>query len=472
MLQLYQQQRWAAHFDQLTETRRAPDPMLSSYMVRDGRYPASEVNHASIQLEQHPPLDVNRYTALSSKPYEPRSSEDNPGDFYVHQRAWRCQHYEYVPAPEGAGMTDEDGAKLWRQLQRAYRSAPRSDNPSSATDPAVPVIFGEDDAGGHPVASGDVDEGEMSVDKGDFRTAGNVWQEKEQGARPQLAAAKREEAERKKESVGARSGKEEVVKAGAEKEEEQHTTLKEEKKEKEKKEKKKVHLTDEVGCHYCVLMCLLPAGVWSGDVTLCLSFALHLSRSFWLCLSLRSLFPSSSSSSLLSPSLSSSSSSSLSLARSLARSLLAFSPQEKLWQWERLHHVDDKAAWHDETKHPTKAEAERAAREQRRAREEEEHEATRKAQKELERKEEEEEKELRAQGRRAEQALHNVQQRLQSVETKQDKVRTSLSLSLSLSLSFLLFFAGSRYNSHAARHNSEASVLLAVLACLRFTFPL
>jgi len=193
MLTLFQQQQWASHFDQLSETNRVHDVALSSYLARKGRYPESQVHDESMELEQHPPASVDRMTQLSNTGFEhhppaivnrktqlsntlfrPHSSFDDPGDFYVHQ------HYEYVPASdEGGKMSDEEGEKLWKELQRGYRA----DHPSSSTYPAVPVVFNEDQHGGHPAATGDDDE--SIVDDVGFHTP---YENTEQGKRPQLVS--------------------------------------------------------------------------------------------------------------------------------------------------------------------------------------------------------------------------------------------------------------------------------------------
>ena len=192
MFSLWQQARWARHF----QGQPAP-PVQSAIMnpargVRDQRsvadaigfktalaagaphgtvrYPrdisaarASELEqereHAAtphyvreLELAAHPARHrqargvgaaAARTQALNYIESEPRSDYRHPGDMNVYQT------YEYFPRPEGKHLTDYDGSRLWSEMQRDYRAQ----HPSASTYPAVPVVFEESSEGGHPVAN-------------------------------------------------------------------------------------------------------------------------------------------------------------------------------------------------------------------------------------------------------------------------------------------------------------------------------
>eukprot|EP00960_Hanusia_phi_P053995 762518-Hanusia_phi.AAC.1 len=157
---LFQQQRWAHMFSQAAEQRKELAEALSPLTFRNGRYPtnvisemgrneqlrATAFNQAhTIPRRERPSASPRSWkqTQLSSIPYAISSSEHHPADFNVHQT------YDYLPAPEGYGVSDEDAAKMWRENQRDYLER----NPSTTTYPAVPVVFREDPDGGHPAAN-------------------------------------------------------------------------------------------------------------------------------------------------------------------------------------------------------------------------------------------------------------------------------------------------------------------------------
>jgi hypothetical protein len=152
----FQQQKWASLFaPQPHSTGLATDMSdaeLSTVGSTGGRYPSAMASRdATQELESaddaRPHARRARTQSLTHAQFSPRSTADNPGDFDVHQ------HYEIVPGPEAAGLTDEDGKRVWKRLQGKYRSR----SPSTSTYPAVPVVFSEDAAGGHP-SHGDQDE--------------------------------------------------------------------------------------------------------------------------------------------------------------------------------------------------------------------------------------------------------------------------------------------------------------------------
>ncbi|KAJ1475378.1 hypothetical protein T484DRAFT_1828669, partial [Baffinella frigidus] len=160
------------------------------------RYPsAMESRDATHQQESaaRPHARRARTQRLSYAPFSPHSTEENPGDFRVHQ------HYEVVPGKEAAGLTDEDGKRVWKRLQGEYRSR----TPSTTTEPAVPVVFDEDGTGGHPSHG---DEDEMFPD--DYTGGGHGQQGAgSRAATPQeLTRSRRGKAEGRKRREGARHG--------------------------------------------------------------------------------------------------------------------------------------------------------------------------------------------------------------------------------------------------------------------------
>ncbi|EKX43141.1 hypothetical protein GUITHDRAFT_110868 [Guillardia theta CCMP2712] len=157
---LFQQQRWAQLFSQAAEQRKELTQALSPLTFRNGRYPsnvisemgrneqlrASTLNQANLDRKRAAPPTgppLSKRTQLSAIPYATSSSEQHPADFNVYQT------YDYLPAPEGYGVSDEDAAKMWRESQRDYLER----NPSTTTYPAVPVVFREDPDGGHTAAT-------------------------------------------------------------------------------------------------------------------------------------------------------------------------------------------------------------------------------------------------------------------------------------------------------------------------------
>ena len=89
------------------------------------------------------PIALARMQSLDYMESKPRSDTRHPGDMDVYQT------YEYYPRPEGRGMTDYHGHRLWDEMQKDYRAQ----HPSETTYPAVPVVFKEDSSGGHPVTN-------------------------------------------------------------------------------------------------------------------------------------------------------------------------------------------------------------------------------------------------------------------------------------------------------------------------------
>ena len=96
--------------------------------------------------------------------YANESSEDEPVDMPSRQV------YEYIARPHGGRMSVDEGAREWDRLQRHYTSA----QPSMSTYPAVPVVFDDDDSGGHAVNGDPIQEDEYRVSRRDGRGGGRL----------------------------------------------------------------------------------------------------------------------------------------------------------------------------------------------------------------------------------------------------------------------------------------------------------
>jgi hypothetical protein len=179
MASLWQQAKWArlfqnrqapAHTSALSERAFADAVGFHSAQAVPVRYPAELASTRASELEHNAPHYVRelelaaertpartqsleqgavrsiakaRTQALDYIESKPRSDTRHPGDMNVYQT------YEYYPRPEGRGMTDYHGHRLWDEMQKDYRAQ----HPSATTYPAVPVVFKEDSEGGHPVSN-------------------------------------------------------------------------------------------------------------------------------------------------------------------------------------------------------------------------------------------------------------------------------------------------------------------------------
>jgi len=180
MHSMWQQAKWARLFQK--PARKAPQQMLAERSFDDAvgfhtalaaaaqraapvRYPSEVASERASELEHNAPHYVRalqlaaasapartqqleevpkaRTQSLDYMESKPRSDTRHPGDLDVYQT------YEYYPRPEGRGVTDYDGHRLWDEMQRDYRAQ----HPSASTYPAVPVVFKEDSEGGHPIAN-------------------------------------------------------------------------------------------------------------------------------------------------------------------------------------------------------------------------------------------------------------------------------------------------------------------------------
>jgi hypothetical protein len=132
MYSLWQQAKWAKLFkgDNQHDALVQPVNGATPHYVRELELAANGAPKARTQ-------------ALDYMESKPRSDHRHPADLDVYQT------YEYYPKPEGQGVTDYDGNRLWTEMQRNYRAQ----HPSATTYPAVPVVFVEDSEGGHPVAN-------------------------------------------------------------------------------------------------------------------------------------------------------------------------------------------------------------------------------------------------------------------------------------------------------------------------------
>ena len=179
MHSMWQQARWARLFQE-PAPEAAPQQMLAERSIADDfhtalaaaaqrsapvRYPHEVASERASELEHNAPHYVRelelaaasapartqrleevpkaRTQSLDYMESKPRSDTRHPADLDTYQT------YEYYPRPEGKGVTDYDGHRLWDEMQRDYRAQ----HPSATTYPAVPVVFKEDSEGGHPIAN-------------------------------------------------------------------------------------------------------------------------------------------------------------------------------------------------------------------------------------------------------------------------------------------------------------------------------
>ena len=130
---------------ELASTRASELEHNAPHYVRELELAAERTPARTQSLEQGAfrPIPKARTQSLDYMESKPRSDTRHPGDMDVYQT------YEYYPRPEGRGMTDYHGHRLWDEMQKDYRAQ----HPSATTYPAVPVVFKEDSEGGHPVSN-------------------------------------------------------------------------------------------------------------------------------------------------------------------------------------------------------------------------------------------------------------------------------------------------------------------------------
>lgn len=161
MLAMNQQRRWASLFGHgKGERRMPPDVALAAVSLSGKARLGKALKRVSDLTSSHvgggarlQQLEANGSPSAKGWRNEEgdftnESSEDEPVDMPSRQV------YEYIAKPHGGRMSVEEGAREWKMLQRHYREQ----QPSMSTYPAVPVVFGDDDSGGHPVNVDPIDE--------------------------------------------------------------------------------------------------------------------------------------------------------------------------------------------------------------------------------------------------------------------------------------------------------------------------